>query len=1188
MFAQLIAAIFLAFIFLISSNSILAAQAPFPYATYRDLPGITLDQIEALEEVFKKKNHFIYGSELSTELYYTVDGALEGYNVLMCDWLSSFFGVSFRPVLYKWDDLQKGLSSYEVDFTGDLTATEEQLESHLMTSPIVERSLKYMRLTGSRGLVEIAQSRPLRYGFFARTETFDKVESSLEIPNAIFLAKDHDDAYQMLKDNIIDAFIDDSHFEAAFDVYGDVISEDMLPMVFEAVSMVTENPELEPIIAVVQKALENGGFEYLDNLYRQGQKQYRRHKFLSMLTQAERDYVYKHSVYGLNEPINVGLEYDNYPISFYNDREKQWQGSSEDILEAIKDITGLNFYQAFDGPTLWPEMLRQLESGELAIITELIRTPEREGRFIWPDKPFMTDVYALISRVEFPEVELTDVRNYTIGLSEDTAYTEHFRKWFPDHKRTIEYYDVLEPLFALERGEVDMVMSTQNQLLSMTNYLEKPYFKINISFKKRYESYFGLNKDETILCSVIGKAMLQVNVDSIAERWKRRVFDYNSAVAKARMPYLVAGLTLFFCVILLLFVLFLKSRSTKKYLEALVEERTCALRQQTSKAERASKAKSVFLARTSHEIRTPMNAIIGLSELVQREYGNPKGFEYITGIKNAGASLLAIINDILDFSKIESGNLPINPHTYETASLLNDVMTVIRLRMTETPLELFIDASTELPGQLIGDVGRIKQILLNLLTNSIKYTEKGFVKFSVDCVTQTDHSIRLTFIVEDSGIGIKEEDLTKLFAEFTRVDENRNINVEGTGLGLVIARSLCRAMDGDISVTSEYGKGSIFTATLVQEVADWKPLGDLNNITVVRAERQYVTFTAPQAEVLIVDDFPSNLLVAEGLLVPYRMVICTCLNGREAVKLVETHSFDLVLMDHMMPVMDGVEATKAIRNMPQERCRSMPVIALTANAVSGMREMFLENGFNDFLAKPIETAKLDAVLKKWIPQSKLEKAPEREELSVLEQMPQMILPDIEGVDVRLGLSRLGGSESRYLDLLAMFSSDALAGMPVLEQTPEGDFPSSFITLVHALKSALANIGANKLSQTAALMEKAGREKDKSIIEANLPMFRNELIKMIERIQEAVSAVRSADGQTEDNREIEKAMNNLHKALIANDIDATDAAMERLKKLPLTGKRRINVAQIDELILTADLQKALEILMTMSGEEKNEN
>jgi len=386
-------------------------------------------------------------------------------------------------------------------------------------------------------------------------------------------------------------------------------------------------------------------------------------------------------------------------------------------------------------------------------------------------------------------------------------------------------------------------------------------------------------------------------------------------------------------------------------------------------AQAASRAKSEFLARMSHEIRTPMNAVIGMSELAQRDYGTPEGLEYISGIKNAGVSLLSIINDILDFSKIESGRLEFDASSYETASLLNDVLTIIRIRMTEKPFEFVVDADPALPRAMIGDAVRVKQVLFNLLSNAVKYTEKGFIKLGVAGERTGANKIRLTLTVEDSGIGIKEEELPKVFDDFARIDERRNSAIEGTGLGLPITRSLCLAMGGDINVMSEYGKGSVFIATLIQIVDDWRPMGDIAAMPMPHTGTQRAAFTAPEAEVLVVDDFSSNLLVAEGLLAPYKMHVFTCLNGRKAMKLVQARSFDLVLMDHMMPEMDGIEAVAAIRALGGHFAE-LPIVALTANVVSGMKERFLANGFNDFLAKPIRTAELDTLLQKWIPAAK--------------------------------------------------------------------------------------------------------------------------------------------------------------------------------------------------------------------------
>jgi signal transduction histidine kinase/CheY-like chemotaxis protein len=497
-------------------------------------------------------------------------------------------------------------------------------------------------------------------------------------------------------------------------------------------------------------------------------------------------------------------------------------------------------------------------------------------------------------------------------------------------------------------------------------------------------------------------------------------------------------------------------------------------------AETANKAKSAFLARMSHEIRTPLNAIIGMSELAIRDSSTPDSIvpEYLVSIRQAGSNLLSIINDILDLSKIESGNFQLVFSNYYFSSLINNVISVLRVRVAEKPIIFIVNIDAEIPNVLLGDEARIRQILFNMLSNAIKYTHKGFIKFSVWHKIQNDQEVTLYFEVADSGIGIKEEDLPGLFGDFIRLDMEQNKGIEGTGLGLAITKRLCREMGGDIDVSSEYGKGSVFTAFLpqtykgtsrvakvehserksvllyderflyVQSIAstlrnlevkvtvstelsdffaelekDRHPFvfvsADLANETLLLIRRTkvqttlvlladmgetssfqdapvlmmpayvvpianilngiatnqevrktVVRFIAPKARVLIVDDIMTNLKVAQGLLVPYRMQVDICDNGNSAIAMIKENRYDLIFMDHMMPGIDGIEATAQIRALDEEYFRSVPIIALTANAIAGMREMFLSKGFNDYLSKPIEISRLNELMEKWIPPHK--------------------------------------------------------------------------------------------------------------------------------------------------------------------------------------------------------------------------
>ncbi|MDR1079370.1 MAG: response regulator [Deltaproteobacteria bacterium] len=599
----------------------------------------------------------------------------------------------------------------------------------------------------------------------------------------------------------------------------------------------------------------------------------------------------------------------------------------------------------------------------------------------------------------------------------------------------------------------------------------------------------------------------------------------------------------------------------------------------SQRSERENQTKSTFLARMSHEIRTPLSAIIGLSELVHREYGKPKGLEYVTGIQNSGEILLGIIDEILDFSKIQTGQLSIVSTPYNTASTINDLLTIIRVKVAETSLDFAVDISPRLPCVLIGDAVRIRQVLMNLLTNSIKYTKDGFIRLSADSEPTGDHTVRLIFKVEDTGIGIKAEDFPKLFREFSRVDAQLNPSIEGTGLGLSIARSLCDAMGGDVTVESEFGKGSCFTATFSQIVFDWEPMGEFRPGSAGPDRKQKATFTAPGARVLVVDDFSSNLLVAEGLLQPYRLTVETRMNGLEAVERVRAGGLDLVLMDHMMPEMDGMKAVEEIRRADGGAFASLPVIALTANAVSGMRKMFLDCGFNDFLSKPIDVFRLDEVLRKWLPADKLEGPP----ASVgPDGVPaaEVQVPSIEGLDAELGIRRTGGSLARWFDTLGVFLRDVRERSSVLDRVHDADSLQDFTITVHALKSSLANIGADSLSGSAAVLETSGRALDLAAVRDGIGPFRKDLNMLTARVRELLASSRPGRRDGGVGPEYFRILGTLRSALDSLDVSAVDSSLAKLQALPLSTNKQEAVSAIADLVLTADFQSAMEAIITL--------
>ena len=395
------------------------------------------------------------------------------------------------------------------------------------------------------------------------------------------------------------------------------------------------------------------------------------------------------------------------------------------------------------------------------------------------------------------------------------------------------------------------------------------------------------------------------------------------------------------------------------------------LRKAKLAAENANRAKSDFLANMSHEIRTPINSVIGMNEMVLRETKESNIREYAKNIEYASKSLLSLINDILDFSKIESGKMEIVKGEYELSSFLMNIVSMAQVRAEVKKLKFCTEIDENLPVMLYGDEVRVRQVIENMLSNAVKYTGAGCVTLAVSSLVEDGFSLKIS--VRDTGIGIQREDLEKLFKDFERLDLHRNRSVQGTGLGLAITKRLTEQMGGKISVESVYGEGSCFTVVIPQQVRDAHAIGDFRETYhkyLAEETREKESFTAPGAKVLVVDDNTMNLLVAEKLLARTKVQVTTCQSGRECLDWMRREYFDVILLDHMMPEMDGMETLAKSKELEGNRCVNTPVIALTANAVQGAREEYIRAGFHDYLSKPIEPKRLEEMLQKYISQKK--------------------------------------------------------------------------------------------------------------------------------------------------------------------------------------------------------------------------
>ena len=775
---------------------------------------------------------------------------------------------------------------------------------------------------------------------------------------------------------------------------------------------------------------------------------------------AEREWLSEH------DTLRIGY-LENYLPYSGTDKDGKATGIVKDIMPAIFDKLGIaDIKVSYQGYLSYADMVKAVCDGTVDAAFPVgggVYYSEENG--IYQSTPVASTSTDLAYKGDYSDQSLTH-----FGVNKNNLMQYYYIMTnFPEAE--ITYYDSIDDcLHAVMSGEV--TATTLNGLRANDIIKNRAYSSLNLKQLWTMDDRgFGVKIGNEGLIKLLNRGVSIVGgseyAQSIASRYTGDLYSYTF---RDLMDDYMGGfiIVLFFVAGLIILFIYREMKHSRH----------------------ASQLKSDFVSNMSHEIRTPVTAILGMNELIRRESSEENIRKYADNIERAGESLLGIINDILDFSKIESGRMEIITGEYSLPDLLLGLCVMIEYRAKDKGLDFDMEVDESLPSVLTGDEQKIRQIITNLLTNAVKYTMSGSVKLIVHNIPVSDREMKLGVEVSDTGIGIREEEREKLFSAFDRLDLDHTKSIEGTGLGLAITRRMLEQMGSTINVESTYGEGSCFSFELSQGISDPTPVGDFGRLEKMRTkEHDHVTFKAPEARLLLVDDTPMNLQVIAGLLKGYSMTIDTADSGAACIERFKEGDYDIVFMDHRMPVMDGVETLSELKRIYPEAMKRTPVISLTANVLSGAEDQMIRAGFSGYLTKPVNITEMEKILLAFLPEEKIiaERAPEAPgpaEESEKEEIPEKIL-SIRGLDVSRGLEYCGDADS-FLFALDTYQGSVSEKTEQMQAELEKEDMEAFSLIVHSLKSTSRAVGIQDISERAAELEMAAMAGDTESVRKNAP------------------------------------------------------------------------------------------------------